>query len=110
MITTSRAPMPTTAPKSFPSLALVLHVGINGQGMPGHTEKREQGDQQTEQDAAVIGVVFDRLDQPGSLSARRRFHGREFGKSQAWAEYQQQTDQALARTITQVVFQGGQST
>src|SRR5450830_68381 len=27
----------------FPSLALVLHVGIDGQGMPSHTEKSEQG-------------------------------------------------------------------
>ncbi|MCY1442875.1 hypothetical protein D9M71_592630 [compost metagenome] len=73
--------------------------------MPGHTQEREQGDQQPEQDAAVVGVVFDRLDQPGSFAAGRSLHGREFGKSQAWTEHQQQTDQALVGAITQIVYQ-----
>ncbi len=56
----------------LPGLALVLHVGVDGQRMPGHAEEGEGGDQQAEQDAAVVGIVLDGVDQPRTFTAGGR--------------------------------------
>ncbi|MNM66219.1 hypothetical protein D3C81_776950 [compost metagenome] len=63
--------------------------------MPRHAEEGEGGDQQAEEDAAVVGVVLDGVDQPRAFATRGRFHGRQVSPSQRRAQKHQATEQDL---------------
>ncbi|MNQ66537.1 hypothetical protein D3C85_810300 [compost metagenome] len=69
--------------------------------MPGHAQEREGGDQQPEQDAAVVGVVLDGVDQSRTFAAGGRFHGGQVRPGQCRAQQNQAAEQGFRTGIPQ---------
>ncbi|MNC65225.1 hypothetical protein D3C75_1154970 [compost metagenome] len=69
--------------------------------MPGHAQEREGGDQQPKQNAAVVGVVLDGIDQPRTFAAGGRFHGRQVSPRERGTQQHQATEQGFRTRILQ---------